>query len=121
MKSLASLAHLLKNAGASPEGIADDIRDIRPAIPLPEPVAWEPWALGALAAIAVAGAAVWWWRGGRRARPSQPWDAALARLADAFRLMQAENAYAFSISVSERAYKRNCTRSMSSSVIWISR
>ncbi len=90
--------------GALLAPVAEDIRDIRGPVPLPEPI--SPWVWGSLAVVAVlALAAAWWWRR-RRAKPLAPDAAALRSLEEARGLIGAGDAASFSARVSDtvRAY-----------------
>jgi hypothetical protein len=79
--------------------VADDIRDIRGPVPLPQPV--SPWVWVALAAVtALTLAAAWWWRR-RRAKPLPPDVAALRSLEEARGLIGVGDAASFSSHVSE--------------------
>jgi hypothetical protein len=96
---------------ASPHPVAvatNDIRDIRPPVPLPAPELWLAWALaGAL----LAGAAFLLWRRFRRARaqtlvvpPEPPHIRARRRLHDALALLPDARAFCFAVSDALRAY-----------------
>lgn len=90
---------------------ADDIRDIRSPVSIPQP--WWVW-LGWLALAAALAAAAWFfWKKFKTARQTPlPWpeDTALARIDAARTLMNAAQARAFSIEVSDalRVYLRDC-------------
>jgi hypothetical protein len=89
--------------------VEQDIRDIRPPYHFPPGWLWLAWTAGGLALVAL-GYGTWRWcrRFGVRVKP--PYEIALERLEEARRLMQPEQARAFSIAVSEvvRDYIEKC-------------
>jgi hypothetical protein len=98
-------------ASASPANIAaaqtpsqltvnQDIRDIRPPYHIPPGWLWLAWVGGGLA-LAVFGYGAWKWRHRLGLRVRLPYEIALEQLEKARRLMQPEQARAFSIAVSE--------------------
>jgi hypothetical protein len=86
-----------------------DIRDIRPPYYIPPSWLWLAWAAGGVA-LAALGFGIWRWRHRLGLRVKLPYELALERLEEARRLMQPEQARAFSIAVSEvvRDYIEQC-------------
>ncbi len=79
---------------------AEDIRDIRPPIPIPEPTRWRPWLLGGGGALALALLAISLLRR-RRAPALGLTEGTLARLRAARTHIASGDAYAFAIHLSE--------------------
>jgi len=99
------------SAPASPANIAvaqmpsqptvdQDIRDIRPPYHIPPGWLWLAWVGGGLTLVAI-GYGAWRWRNRLGLRKKLPYELALEQLEAARRLMQLEQARAFSIAVSE--------------------
>jgi hypothetical protein len=86
-----------------------DIRDIRPPYHIPAGWLWIAWTAGGLAS-ALLGYGAWRWRHRLGIRVKLPYELALEQLEEARRLMQPEQARAFSIAVSEivRDYIEKC-------------
>jgi hypothetical protein len=80
--------------------VNQDIRDIRPPYHIPPGWLWLAWAGGGLALV-VLGYGAWRWRSRLGLRVKLPYEIALEQLEKARRLMQPEQARAFSIAVSE--------------------
>jgi hypothetical protein len=87
----------------------EDIRDIRPPYHIPPGWLWLAWTAGGLG-LAALGYGAWRWRHRLGLRVKMPYELALERLEEARRLMQPEQARAFSIAVSEvvRDYIEHC-------------
>ena len=89
---------------AAPNGAAslanEDIRDIRPPYHIPPGWLWLAWVAGGLILV-VLGYGAWRWRQRLGLRVKLPYEIALEQLEAARRLMQPEQARAFSIAVSE--------------------
>lgn len=85
----------------------EDILDIRGPIHIPAPFPWLAWTGGVLGAAALGFGA---WTFFRRTRRKLPYEIALEKLAATRRLMQSENAHAFSLEVSEivRGFIEKC-------------
>ena len=95
---------------ASLQPTADqDIRDIRPPYHIPPGWLWLAWVGGGLA-LAALGYGAWRWRNRLGLRVKLPYEIALEQLEAARRLMQPEQARAFSIAVSEivRSFIEQC-------------
>ena len=93
------------NTGVAPAGqtqapVDQDIRDIRPPYSIPPGWLWLVWAAGGLAVIAL-GYGAWRLHRRRGGRVKLPYELALEQLDAARKLMQPEQARAFSIAVSE--------------------
>jgi hypothetical protein len=82
---------------ASPD---DDIHDIRPPYHIPAEWLWIAWTAAGIFAL-VLGYASWRWYRRRSGRGKLPYELALEQLEAARRLMEPEQARAFSITVSE--------------------
>jgi hypothetical protein len=89
--------------------VDQDIRDIRPPYHIPPGWLWIAWTAGGIALLAVVYRA-WRWRHHLGGRARLPYEIALERLEEARRLMQPEQARAFSFAVSEvvRDYIEEC-------------
>ena len=82
------------------QAAADDIRDIRGPLHIPNPMAWLYYAIGALLAAAVA-TGIWrWFKRHQVLRAKRAYEIAFERLEQAKALMQPELADAFSVAVS---------------------
>jgi hypothetical protein len=88
------------NTNQMTAAVIEDIRDIRPPIHIPYGWLWAAYLTGALA---LAGLAYAVWRGHKRGglRQKLPYEIALERLEAARALMMPDEAYSFSITVSE--------------------
>jgi hypothetical protein len=80
--------------------VVEDIRDIRPPIHIPYGWLWAAYLTGALALAGLAYAA-WRWRKRGRFHRKPLYEVVLEQLEAARRLMTAEQAYTFSITLSE--------------------
>jgi hypothetical protein len=88
-------------AGAPPNSMTADIRDIRGPKHIPSPWLWPALVAGGLG-LGTLGWALWRWKRRRaRATAKLPYEIALDRLEEARALMQPESAREFSIAVSE--------------------
>ena len=89
--------------------VDQDIRDIRPPYHIPPGWLWLAWVGGGLTLVAI-GYGAWRWRNRLGLRKKLPYELALEQLEAARRLMQLEQARAFSIAVSEivRNYIETC-------------
>lgn len=87
------------SSGAFPAS-GEDIRDIRPPIPIPAPTRWGPWLVGGGGALAGALLGVLLLRR-RQARTLGLTDRTLQRLRTAEAHIESEDAYAFAIHLSE--------------------
>jgi len=85
---------------------ADDIRDIRGPLHIPDPLLWLYYAIGACLALATGLGAWRWFRGRQVLRAKRAFDIAFEKLEEARGLMSPETADAFSVAVSSavRAY-----------------
>jgi len=80
---------------------ADDIRDIRGPLHIPDPLLWLYYAVGALLASAAAGVSWRWFKRRRILRAKQAFEIAFEQLEQAKSLMKPELADAFSVAVSD--------------------
>jgi hypothetical protein len=96
----AAPAHIAAAQTSSQPAWDQDIRDIRPPYHMPPGWLGLAWVGGALA-LAGLGYGAWRWRHRLELRVKLPYEIALEQLAAARRLMQPEQARAFSIAVSE--------------------
>jgi len=82
-------------------GAADDIRDIRGPLHIPNPIFWLYYAMGTCLALAVA-AAIWRWSKRHQAlRAKRAYEIAFLKLEKAKALMKPDLAEAFSVAVSD--------------------
>ena len=87
-------------SGAVPPTEADDIRDIRGPLHIPNPFMWAWYSMGAFLVL-VAGAALWrWLRKHKALRAKRAYEIAFEELERAKALMTPEQANAFSVAVS---------------------
>jgi hypothetical protein len=98
--ALASPANIAAAPATSQPTLDQDIRDIRPPYHIPLGWLWLAWVGGGLA-LAALGYGAWRWRHRLGLRVKLPYEIALEQLEAARRLMQPEQARAFSIAVSE--------------------
>lgn len=96
----ASPANFVAAPASSQPTLEQDIRDIRPPYHIPPGWLWLAWVGGGLA-LAALGYGAWRWRNRLGLRVKLPYEIALEQLEAARRLMQPEQARAFSIAVSE--------------------
>jgi len=96
----ASPANIATAPASSQPTLDQDIRDIRPPYHIPPGWLWLAWVGGGLA-LAALGYGAWRWRQRLCLRVKLPYEIALEQLEAARRLMQPEQARAFSIAVSE--------------------
>ena len=96
----ASPANIATAPASSQPTLDQDIRDIRPPYHIPPGWLWLAWVGGGLA-LAALGYGAWRWRQRLGLRVKLPYEIALEQLEAARRLMQPEQARAFSIAVSE--------------------
>jgi hypothetical protein len=91
---------------ATPTDPSLELRDIKPAIDIPEPAAWPLWATLALAALAIALVILGWWLARRRQTPAVPSasEAALAELGALGSSCTAPDAYVMAVSDILRRY-----------------
>ena len=81
-----------------------ELRDIKPAIEIPEPAGWPLWATFALLALAVAAAMFAWWQWHRRNRvgaPRNPVDIALEELEKTREMISGAEAETYAMAVSD--------------------
>jgi hypothetical protein len=96
----ASPANMATTPASSQPTMHQDIRDIRPPYHIPPGWLWLAWVGGGLA-LAALGCGAWRWRHRLGLRVKLPYEIALEQLEATRRLMQPEQARAFSIAVSE--------------------
>jgi len=96
----ASSANIASVPVSSQPTVDQDIRDIRPPYHIPPGWLWLAWVGGGLA-LAALGYGAWHWRRRLGLRVKLPYEIALEQLEATRRLMQPEQARAFSIAVSE--------------------
>jgi hypothetical protein len=80
---------------------ADDIRDIRGPLHIPDPLVWLYYAIGACLALAAAAGAWRWFKRHKALRAKRAYEIAFEKLERAKTLMEPELADAFSVAVSD--------------------